>query len=99
MKLTNPTCEIEGWKLLRKTTGQIVSEENFGELVKIGTKIFVFKSTKKQIKNFEGFLPKPLQISIKKYVNFFGQVQIFWEGHKILWNLHLTFVLCSASQE
>ena len=26
------------------------------------------------------------------------KVQIFWEGHKILRNLHLTFVLCSASQ-
>ena len=24
---------------------------------------------------------------------------IFWEGHKILRNLHLTFVLCSASQK
>ena len=22
------------------------------------------------------------------------KVHIFWEGHKILWNLHLTFVLC-----
>ena len=26
-----------------------------------------------------------------------SKVHIFWEGHKILWNLHLTFVLCSAS--
>ena len=25
------------------------------------------------------------------------KVHIFWEGNKILWNLHLTFVLCSAS--
>ena len=25
------------------------------------------------------------------------KVHIFWEGHKILQNLHLTFVLCSAS--
>ena len=25
-----------------------------------------------------------------------GKVHIFWEGHKILQNLHLTFVLCSA---
>ena len=25
-------------------------------------------------------------------------VHIFWEGHKILRNLHLTFFLCSASQ-
>ena len=28
-----------------------------------------------------------------------SKVQIFWEGHKILWNLHLTFALCSASQK
>ena len=28
-----------------------------------------------------------------------GKVHIFWEGHKILWNIHLTFVLCSASQK
>ena len=26
------------------------------------------------------------------------KVPIFWEGHKILQNIHLTFVLCSASQ-
>ena len=26
------------------------------------------------------------------------KVQIFWEGHKILWNLHRRFVLCNASQ-
>ena len=28
-----------------------------------------------------------------------NKVHIFWEGHKILRNLHLTFVLCSASQK
>ena len=28
----------------------------------------------------------------------FVKVQTFWEGHKILRNLYLTFVLCSASQ-
>ena len=27
------------------------------------------------------------------------KVHIFWEGHKILQNLHHTFVLCSASQK
>ena len=27
------------------------------------------------------------------------KVRIFWEGHKILQNLHLNFVLCSASQK
>ena len=27
------------------------------------------------------------------------KVHIFWEGHKILRNLHLTFVLCSVSQK
>ena len=27
------------------------------------------------------------------------KVHIFWEGHKILRNLHLTFVLCSANQK
>ena len=29
----------------------------------------------------------------------YHKVHIFWEGHKILRNLHLTFVLCSASQK
>ena len=29
----------------------------------------------------------------------FGKVHIFWEGHKILQNLYLTFVLCSAIQK
>ena len=28
-----------------------------------------------------------------------SKVHLFWEGHKILQNLHLTFVLCSASQK
>ena len=27
-----------------------------------------------------------------------GKVHIFWEGHKILQNLHQLFVLCTASQ-
>ena len=27
-----------------------------------------------------------------------GKVHIFWEGHKILGNLHQLFVLCTASQ-
>jgi hypothetical protein len=35
-----------------------------------------------------GFLPNQKILS-----------HIFWEGHKILKNLHLTFVLCSASQK
>ena len=26
-----------------------------------------------------------------------SKIHIFWEGHKMLRNLHLTFVLCSAS--
>ena len=29
---------------------------------------------------------------------FFSKVHIFWEGHKILKNLHRRFVLCSVSQ-
>ena len=33
------------------------------------------------------------------WVKSYGKVHIFWEGHKILRNLHLTFVLCSASQK
>ena len=28
-----------------------------------------------------------------------SKVHIFWEGHKILQNFHLTFVQCSASQK
>ena len=30
---------------------------------------------------------------------YFSKVHIFWEGHKILRNLQLIFVLCSASQK
>ena len=29
----------------------------------------------------------------------YNKVHIFWEGHKIFRNLHLTFVLCSASKK
>ena len=28
---------------------------------------------------------------------FLGKVQLFWEGHNILWNLYSRFVLCSNS--
>ena len=31
-------------------------------------------------------------------MNTYTKVHMFWEGHKILRNLHLRFVLCSASQ-
>ena len=31
------------------------------------------------------------------YLQRIGKVHIFWEGHKILRNLHLTFAICSAS--
>jgi len=34
---------------------------------------------------------------IKKYLIPI-KVHIFWEGHKILWNLHPRFVLCRNSQ-
>ena len=39
---------------------------------------------------------------IRKYMvctYYICKVHIFWEGHKILRNLHLTFVLCSVSQK
>ena len=42
-------------------------------------------------------LPNVNAAILKKVKNF--KVHIFWEGHKILRNLHLTFVLCSASQK
>ena len=34
----------------------------------------------------------------QQVVSYYFKVHIFWEGHKILRNLHLTFGLCSASQ-
>ena len=33
------------------------------------------------------------------YTCIWDKVHIFWEGHKILPNLHLTFVLCSVNQK
>ena len=33
------------------------------------------------------------------YSNRYDKVHIFWEGYKILQNLHFTFVRCSASQK
>ena len=38
-----------------------------------------------------------LLISLSRWKAFI-KVHIFWEGHKILWNLRRRFVLCSASQ-
>ena len=35
--------------------------------------------------------------NMRQFHNFF-KVHLFWEGHKILRNLHLTFARCSASQ-
>jgi hypothetical protein len=41
-----------------------------------------------------------LSLLVNPVKNYFkGKVHIFWEGYKILRNLHLTFVLCSASQK
>ena len=49
------------------------------------------------IGNWSQNFPSPKQVimfdAIKRIVH------IFWEGNKILRNLHLTFVLCSASQK
>ena len=40
----------------------------------------------------------PIFVMLKAIqINF--KVHLFWEGHNILWNLHLTFVLCSTSQK
>ena len=36
---------------------------------------------------------------IRPFRPILGKVHIFWEGHKLLRNLHLTFVLCRASQK
>ena len=41
---------------------------------------------------------KSCQVRVAK-IYFCSKVQIFWEGHKIWRNLHLTFVLSSASQK
>ena len=34
----------------------------------------------------------------KLSIDFLAKIHIFWEGHKILRNLHQLFVLCNASQ-
>ena len=38
------------------------------------------------------------KVCVKTTSGLNGKVNIFWEGHKILGNLHLIFVLCSANQ-
>ena len=38
-------------------------------------------------------------LQVVQTLNNLCKVHIFWEDHKILRNLHLTFVLCSASQK
>ena len=42
---------------------------------------------------------KNMNINGRMRLSFTIKVYIFWEGHKILRNLHLNFVLCSASQK
>ena len=37
--------------------------------------------------------------SFQSWIDWMIEFHIFWGGHKILQNLHLTFVLCSASQK
>ena len=49
------------------------------------------------IKNCRLFINKPAYYFVMSK-SVLCKVHIFWEGHKILRNLHLTFVLCSASQ-
>ena len=56
--------------------------------------IFNFSCNKRCI-----FCDRTVRIfKIKKYFRD-SKVRIFWEGHKILRNLRLTFVPCSASQK
>ena len=51
------------------------------------------------------FWLRPTRATMKWWSEYFYisnlvvKVHIFWEGHKILRNLHPTFVLCSASQK
>ena len=44
------------------------------------------------------FLARKLLTAVQSWIflHELDKVHIFWEGHKILQNLHLTFVLCSA---
>ena len=56
--------------------------------LKVPSYLVTSKQTGRFFQNFVAFL---------KYLNI--KVHIFWEGHKVLWNIHLTFVLCSASQK
>ena len=45
-----------------------------------------------KLKKFDSKTPKTALASLP------GKIHIFWEGHKILRNLHQLFVLCTASQ-
>ena len=44
------------------------------------------------------FLPNYFLFLISGHFIISSKVHIFWEGHKVLRDLHLNFVLCSASQ-
>ena len=49
--------------------------------------------------NILGQMVQKLYVTWGNFLGLGFKVHIFWEGHKILRNLHLTFALCSTSQK
>ena len=49
--------------------------------------------------NYDFQVHKRAKAIIMKIARITCKVHIFWEGHKLLQNLHFTFVWCSASQK
>ena len=79
---------------------RITMENMAMESFEIGT-VFAYYDTfrlEDQVKNIHLFIKK--YIPIKKYIwqLLFIKVHILWEGHKILWNLHLNFDCMYCSQ-
>ena len=66
----------------------------------LGHNVTTFKILQKK-GNYRGSPTYAVFTSADPTILVFGlfKVHISWEGHKILQNLHLTFVLCSASQK
>ena len=75
------------WPILKRVDSKTLDTRDEFELE------FSSLSQAKQSWGTSSFDPKPSWqiLGLKEH--------IFWEGHKILQDLHLTFVLCTASQK
>ena len=94
-----PWVKILTWKMLLHLGQTFVKKTQKRVLILKGTPRAISVCLTKIELNTIEYLPKQSKLKEHDLGIYILKVHLFWEGHKILRNLHLTFVLCSASQK